>query len=195
MEKHGLIIRHLRTLASLSVRDAARKIGRSTGWLSEIENNTGTARLSETEFDRIVDLLDGSKHRAMFKTWASSLKRGALVERTYDGAVLKFIRLRKGLSLREASRLARLSPGYISKMETGLKPVSKEMRNQVMTAYGYSPTSFKNLSTNPVRSKAVPVPFKLEILLHALSDAQTGEVFRFAQALLDETKTAHSQSA
>ncbi len=195
MENHGLIIRHLRALASLSVREAARKIGRSTGWLSEIENSTGTARLTEGEFDRIVELLDGAKHRAMFKTWTSSLKRGALVERTFDGAVLKFIRLRKGIDLREASRVTGFSPGYISKLETGLKTVSKETRIQVMTAYGYSPSSFKNLSTDPVRSKAVPIAFKLEIVLHALSETQTTELFRFAQALLARNSTSASELA
>ena len=36
MENYGVIIRHLRLLAGLSVQQAARKLGRSIGWLSEI---------------------------------------------------------------------------------------------------------------------------------------------------------------
>jgi transcriptional regulator with XRE-family HTH domain len=38
MENYGLIVRELRTRAKLSIRTAAEKLGRSTGWLSEIEN-------------------------------------------------------------------------------------------------------------------------------------------------------------
>jgi len=41
-----------------------------------------------------------------------------------------------------------------------------------MKAYGYSPSSFKNLSTDPVRSKAVPPLFKLKILLGGMSESQ-----------------------
>ena len=59
MESYGLIIRHLRLLAGLSVRNTAEKINRSIGWLSEIENSCGTARLTEKEFNRITDLLGG----------------------------------------------------------------------------------------------------------------------------------------
>ena len=57
MENHGLIIRHLRLLAGLSVQLTAEKIGRSKGWISEIENNTGNCKLTESEFNRIVGAL------------------------------------------------------------------------------------------------------------------------------------------
>ncbi len=50
MENHGIIIQHLRLLAGLSVRQASKKIQRSLGWLSEIENNNGRSRLTENEF-------------------------------------------------------------------------------------------------------------------------------------------------
>ena len=103
----------------------------------------------------------------MFKTWAATYKNRDRTAKAYDGAVLRFIRLKKGYDLAKASKLG-LSLSYISKIETGAKPVSLEMRNQIMTGYGYSPSSFKNLSTDPVRSKAVPCQLKVEILLHAL---------------------------
>ena len=53
-----------------------------------------------------------------------------------------------------------------------------------MKAYGYSPSSFKNLSTDPVRSKAVPLKFKLEILLGQLQEQEIEAVFRFVQNIL-----------
>lgn len=142
MENYGVIIRHLRTLAGLSVRDTAKKVGRSIGWLSEIENNCGTARLSEPEFNRIVEQLGGSKHRALFKTWAANHRNRERIEKTFDGAVLKFIRIKKGIDLRKASKLTGLSVGYISKLENGLKPVTLEMRNRLMVGYTTS-TSIK----------------------------------------------------
>lgn len=164
MENVGVIIQHLRTLTGLSVRKTAQKINRSVGWLSELENSRGTARIDEDEFNRVVDLLGGSKHRSMFKTWAANAKNRDRAERTFDGAVLKFIRIKKGFSLEKASGLTKLSIGYLSKIETGLKPVTLERRNQIMLGYGYSPTSFKNLATDPVRSKAVPLRFKLNFI-------------------------------
>ena len=41
----------------------------------------------------------------------------------------------------------------LSKLENGGRPVTLERRNQMMAAYGYHQSSFKNLSTDPVRSK------------------------------------------
>ena len=192
MENHGLIIRHLRLLAGLSVQLTAEKIGRSKGWISEIENNTGNCKLTESEFNRIVEALEGTKHRSMFKTWAATYKNRDRTAKTYDGAVLRFIRLKKGYDLAAASKLVGLSLSYISKIETGAKPVTLEMRNQIMTSYGYSPSSFKNLSTDPIRSKVVPCQLKLEVLLHALQPEQIESVFNYAQSLITADKLSSS---
>ncbi len=183
MENYGVIVRRLRILAGLSVQQTARKLGRSIGWISEIENGRGRCRMSENEFNRIVAVLDGAKHRPMFKTWVASLQNQDRAAKTFDGAVLKFIRLRKELSISEAAKSAGLSKSYLSKIENGLKAVDLELRNRIMVAYGYSPTSFKNLSTDPVRSKAVPLKYKLEILLNRLPETQIESVFRFVQEL------------
>ena len=185
MESYGVIIQHLRALAGLSVQITAKKIGRSKGWLSEVENNHGNSRVTESEFNRIVDLLDGSKHRAMFKTWAATAKNRDQVAKTFDGAVLKYIRLRKEITLAKASQLTGLSTAYLSKIETGVKSVTLEMRNKIMVGYGYSPSSFKNLSTDPMRSKAVPLKFKLDILLHSMPEKRVEQVFKFVQELLN----------
>jgi transcriptional regulator with XRE-family HTH domain len=180
MENYGVIIRHLRNLAELDVRATALRIGKSVGWLSEIENNRGKSRLTESEFQRIVELLGGVRHRPMFKIWVANQKNRERVCTTFEGAILKHIRTKKNLLLQEAAQLCGLSFGYLSKIESGIKPVTLEMRNRILVAYGYSPSSWKNLATDPIRSKAVPRGYKLEILLNLLSEDQIAEVFDFA---------------
>ena len=151
LENHGLIIRELRRLQGLNVRNAAKKINRSIGWLSEIENGTGTARLTEQEFERIVTALDGSKRRVMFRTWVANIKNQQRINKTFDGAVLRHIRIKKSFSLQKAAELICLSCGYLCKLERGQRPMTLNRRYQIMKAYGYNPKSFKNLATDPVR--------------------------------------------
>jgi len=88
-KNYGLIIWHLRKQAGFSVQKLAEKIGRSAGWLSEVENSSGACRLTEAEFERIVALLDGGKHREMFRTWVANHHNAERVDRTFDGAVIK----------------------------------------------------------------------------------------------------------
>lgn len=177
-ENYGIIIRHLRKRSGLSVQKTAKLLGKSAGWICEIENGVGTCRLRPTEFDRAVELLGGSKERHMFKTWIAGLKNQERASKVFDGAVLKFIRIKKGLSLTAAAQKVGISKGYLSKLETGLAAIRLERRNELMHAYGYSPSSFKNLSTDPVRSKAVPNSYKFEILRHQMTDAQAEEFFQ-----------------
>jgi hypothetical protein len=86
----------------------ATEIGRSVGWLSEIENSTGTARLTEQEFNRIVFKIGGDKDRYLFRTWVANQLNSDRVDRSFDGAVLKYLRIKKGMTLREAL----LEPDY-----------------------------------------------------------------------------------
>jgi transcriptional regulator with XRE-family HTH domain len=192
MENYGLIIQHLRLLAGVSVRETARKIDRSIGWLSEIENGCGTARLTEKEFNRIVEVLDGTRHRPMFRTWVANFKNRERLDKTFDGAVLKYIRTKKELTVKAAAQRVGISPSHLSKIELGAKVVSLELRNRILVIYGYSPSSWKNLATDPVRSKAVPLAFKLRILLSSLQDYQTEKVFHFVQSLLAGRSNAES---
>ena len=180
LENHGPLLRELRARAGISLQILADKIGRSSGWLSEVENGVGTCRLSSREFDRIVDALGFTKDRHLFKTWMAGLKNQDRSSKDFDGAVLKFIRVKKGLSLRDAASNAGVSPGYLCKVEKGKMPVTLNVRNQLMIAYGYSPSSFKNLSTDPVRSKAVPVSFKFDILLQHITPEAADAIFAAA---------------
>ena len=180
---YGLIIKHLREHSRLSVHKLAERIGKSTGWVSEVENSRGTSRLRDTEFQRIVELLDGVKHREMFRTWIAQDKNRERVDRTFDGAVLKFIRIKKQMRLKDAACSSGLSVSVISKIESGIIEVTAELRNKIMIAYGYSPSSFKNLSSDPVRSKIVPLRFKLEILMQQMSEAEIETLFNFVRDL------------
>ena len=178
LENHGIIIRELRQHRRLSVRKAAALLERSVGWLSEIENGTGTARLTPDEFDRIVTKLDGDQYRSVFKTWAANAKNREKTDKTYDGAVLRYLRKKKNLRLCDAAKLANFSVGYLCKLETGIKPISLLLRQHIMRAYGFSPTSFKNLSSDPVRSLAVPPRYRFDILYRSLSSEQVAEIFK-----------------
>lgn len=182
LENHGALLRELRKRAKMSLQIVANKLGRSSGWLSEVENGVGTSRLNSREFDRLVDVLGFSKDRHQFKTWMAGLKNQERASKAFDGAVLKFIRIKKGVSLTAAAKRLGVSKGYLSKIETGLVPVSLERRNQLMIAYGYSPSSFKNLSTDPLRSKAVPSRFKFEIMLQTISPEAAEHIFQAALA-------------
>jgi transcriptional regulator with XRE-family HTH domain len=63
MHNYGLIIRKLRKLNGYSLKNAALKISKSVGWLSEIENSRGLARLTQYEFARIVLIFGGEKYK------------------------------------------------------------------------------------------------------------------------------------
>lgn len=189
-DNYGMLIRILRKRAGLNVRKASQLLGRSTGWLSEIENAVGSARLTEQEFDRIVELLGGKSQRSQFKTWIARIKNQNRNNSEFDGAVLKFIRLKTGYSLVNASKLLKISKGYLSKLENGVFEVSLERRNEMMIAYGYSPSSFKNLSTDPVRSKAVPNELKFSILIRSLKPEDANAFFERAVETLKTGKSA-----
>jgi transcriptional regulator with XRE-family HTH domain len=45
MNHYGVILRKLRELKRLPLKQAAKRIERSAGWLSEIENGKGAARI------------------------------------------------------------------------------------------------------------------------------------------------------
>jgi len=51
------------------------------------------------------------------------------------------------------------------------------MRNKIMKAYGYSPSSFKNLASDPVRSKAVPKEYKFKIISQILNSEKLDEIY------------------
>ena len=66
MTNYGVVLRKLRELKQLQMKQAAKLIHRSAGWLSEIENDKGHARIGLEEFERIVAAYGGQAHRDKF---------------------------------------------------------------------------------------------------------------------------------
>lgn len=181
MNNYGLILKQLRQINGYTLKTASKAVGKSVGWFSEVENTRGLSKLRPEEFERIVKLFGGDKHRELFKTWVAVERNKGKTDHSLDGPVLKYIRERKGLTLDQASKLVGLSRGYLTNIENGRKLVKFELRNRIMIAYGYSPSSFKNLSTDEKRSKAVPVRYKIDALLNQFEESDLLTLFEFIQ--------------
>jgi transcriptional regulator with XRE-family HTH domain len=180
----GVILRHLRKHCSLTLADCAEKIGRSKGWLSEIENGTGRCQISAEEFQRIVDALGAAALKPMFRTWAANNKKFERVDRSMEGAVLKYVRKKQKLRLVDVAAQVGLTAGQLSKVENGYLGPTVELRKKVLEVCGYNPASFKNLYADPERSKVVPYRYKLKILLRKLPEEKFEELFRFLESLV-----------
>jgi transcriptional regulator with XRE-family HTH domain len=187
MTNYGVVLRKLRELNQLPIKQAAKVVGRSAGWLSEIENDRGEARIGLEEFERIVAAYGGQKHRDKFKIWIANAHKPekANVALSFDGAILKYLREKADLSIEAAAASNRISSGYLSKLENGLKPVSMTMRNRLLQAYGYSPGSYRNFTSEDKRAKNIPTRYKLNILLTQMSEDLIEQVFSFAKQNLN----------
>lgn len=187
MEHYGVVLKNLRVLHKLPIKAAAKKIGRSAGWLSEVENEKGQARIHPQEFERIVAAYGGESYRKLFGIWVARAHKPVAPARDtfFGGAVLKYLRKKAGLSLDAAAKEVGLSACYLSLMETGGKPLPASLRDRLMQVYGYSPASFKNFTTEDKRSKNIPSRYKLTLLLKQLNDAKVDQVLGFALSMAD----------
>ena len=188
MNNYGLILKQLRALSGDSLKTAAHKIGKSVGWLSEVENGRGLSRLRPEEFERIVILFNGDKHRELFKTWVAVEKTKYKTDRSLDGAVLKYIREKRELSLVEAAQKIGISVRHICFLENGRRLIDPDLKDRAMKAYGYTPSSFRNFSRDPKRSQAVPVRYKIIALINQLKQRDLEEIYELAAKLLATEK-------
>ncbi len=182
---YGVILKQLRKHLGLTLAELSQRIGRSKGWLSEIENGTGRCLIPDKEFQRIVDGLDAQKLKPMFRTWAANHKKFEKVDRSLEGAVLKYVRKKKGLKLAEVAKQVGLTSGQLSKVENGRQSPTVELRKKVLEACGYTTSSFRNLYADPVRSKVVPFRYKVEILLQKLPEERFEDVFVFVSEIIE----------
>ena len=182
MNHYGVILRKLRELNRLPLKQAAKRIERSAGWLSEIENGKGAARIHPQEFERIVAVYDGEIYRKQFGIWVAQANKPAASpkEVQFTGPVLRYLREKLNLSLVGAASQAGVSASYLSYLETGVKPLRNSLRDRLMRLYGYSPASFKNFTTEDKRSKNIPTRYKLGVLLRHLNETEIEKVFAFA---------------
>ena len=192
MDNYGVILKKLRLVNRLTITEAAKKIGKSTGWISEAENAKGATRIFPDEFERVVIAYGGDAYRKQFGGWiakATQQESTGLRDPSFGGSVLKYLRNKKRMSLKEAASQAGLTYSYISYLETGKKRLSPALRDRLMKVYGYSPSSFKNFASEDKRAKNVPVRFKLDALLKQLNSEKIETIFKFA------LETVQSQSA
>lgn len=183
MENYGVILRKLRELKRLPIKQAAKHIGRSAGWLSEVENGRGNARLSPSQFERIVEAYGGEAYRKQFGLWiAKSKSPGPLPSESVGttGAILKYLRKKAKMTLAQAGQKVGLSGRTISAMELGKRAIRSEMKDRLTRLYGYSPSSFKNFTTEDKRAKNIPARYKLDILIHQLDPAHIEQIYAFA---------------
>jgi transcriptional regulator with XRE-family HTH domain len=182
MNNYGVILRKLRELKQYQVKQAAQIIRRSAGWLSEIENGRGAARIGLEEFERIVSVYDGQAYRKQFPAWVAHAHRYATPKQPlgFDGAILRHLRGKAKLSLATAAEKVGISATHLCNLEKGKRSISPELRDGLMQVYGYSPSSFKNFATEDKRGKNIPVRYKLEILLNQLDGPRIEKVFAFA---------------
>lgn len=182
MNHYGVILRKLREINRLPIKEAAKKIERSAGWLSEIENGKGAARIHPQEFERIVVVYGGESYRKQFGIWVAKQHKPerSSHEVSFNGAVLKYLRKQAKLTVEEAAKRVSLSRSYLSYLENGVKPLSLELRNRLLAIYGYSPSSFKNFTTEDKRAKNIPIRYKLEILLGQMDEQGLERLFHAA---------------
>ncbi|MFZ4403014.1 MAG: transcriptional regulator [Pseudobdellovibrionaceae bacterium] len=183
MNHYGVILKKLRELKKLTIKQAARQIERSAGWISEIENGKGAARLNEIEFERIVKIYDGEPYRKQFGGWItrSKLALTPSKEISFDGSILKYLRTKAKMTLAEASTKVGVSYGHLSDIENGEKGLSDELKNRLMIIYGYSPASFRNFTDQDKRANKIPTQFKLDVLLRKLNESEIEKVFEFVR--------------
>ena len=105
MNSYGVVLRKLRAINKEQMKVAAKRVGRSVGWLCEVENQTGRARINEVEFRRIVSLYGGDKYNDKeFALWTANAAKAKPKqdEISFDGAILKYLRLKKQMTLKKA---------------------------------------------------------------------------------------------
>lgn len=189
MNNYGVILRKLRELNRLTIKQAAKRIERSAGWLSQIENEKGAARIHPQEFERIVAAYNGQSYRKQFGAWVAKAHKSisAPSEVEFSGSVLKYLRKKAKLTLADVAKKIGLSKAYLSALENGVKPLSLELRNRLMSVYGYSPSSFKNFATEDKRAKNIPVRYKLDLLLKQMDEPRIEKILAFALESINQS--------
>lgn len=182
MEHYGVILKKLRELRHLSVKQAANLIGRSAGWISGVENARGRSKLSLKEFERVVAIYNGEPYRKQFGIWlamAKSPRSGSGGQANLSGAIFRHLRKQAKMTLAQVSKSVGFSGKTLSAMELGYRTIQPELKSRLMHLYGYNPSSFKNFVSDK-RSKTIPTKYKLDLLIRHLDVASVEKIFAFA---------------
>lgn len=184
MKNRGVVLRKLRQVNKLNLKQAARAIGCSVGWLSEIENESEKCRIDDGEYQRILAIYKGDEHKKLIHACLSQTK-AAKIEKTisYDGSILKYLRLKSKKTISAVAVESGYSTSLISQIEQGSRKASLELRDRLVKLYNYSPESFKNFYSRDKRALGVPARYYLKTILSHLPEEAVLKVFDFAVEL------------
>lgn len=184
MKGYGVVLKRLRQINKLSLDQAAKLLGRSKGWLSQVENECGYARLKPEVFEDAVKIFKGESYRKQFSGWmtASKVHHQKQNEISFDGSILKFLRNKAELTLSESAKKSGFSCAYICSLENGTRPLSKEIRDRLVQLYGYSTASFRNFTDENKRAGNIPTNYKIKLFLKQLNSSQLEKVFNFLES-------------
>ena len=190
MTNPGVVLRKLRKKNNLKIKEAAKLIGRSVGWLSGVENEAQACRLKESEYQRILQLYNAQDHQKLIHACLSQSRKHDEDAKpiVYDGSILKYLRIKAGKSITAVASEMDCAPSLLSQIENGKRSVGIEMRKRLLRIYGYSPESFKNFYSREKRALNIPARFHLEILLPHLTEQMTLAVFDYASELFGQSK-------
>jgi len=191
MKNPGVVLRKLRERNNLKIKEAAKLIGRSVGWLSGVENEVQACRLKESEYQRILELYKAEDHQKLVHACLSQSRKPDedTTPIVYDGSILKYLRIKAGKSISAVASEMDCAASLLSQIENGKRFVGMKMRNRLLRVYGYSPESFKNFYSREKRALNIPARFHLEILLPHLTEQMTLAVFDYASKLFGQSKT------
>jgi len=195
MKPSGIILKRLRLVNGDTLKIAAAKAGKSVGWLSEVENGRGKAKLSHKEFERIIEAYHAEPYRKRFAAWlAAESKSSARENVNFDGAIFKHLRIKSGHSLIQVACHIGKSKSYISNIENGRKSITPDIKRELLTVYGYRESSLKNFSSKDERSRAIPARYKLHTLMRSMSEDAHFRILEFALALSNQSNSDHKGS-
>ena len=185
MDKQRVILKQLRIVNGYKIKEAATLVGRSAGWLSEIESHSGASTLRPKEYERIYHIYNGDRYKKQFGVWLrNSAQNVAKPKHNFDGAIYHFLRTYKAkVTQNQAAKMIGVSTGYLSKIENGEKRVNDSLKAKILAAYGYKVSSFRNFATADKRAKSVPTSYRLSILIRSLRESEIEALFEFALTL------------
>ncbi len=184
MTNYGVILKKIRNEKKLSLRQAALKINRGLGWLSEVENNKPRAKITKKEFDRIVHAYGANNDIRKHQLQINAIHRSNDCRVWYEGAILKHLRKRSNLDLKAAASLIGISLGYLSNLENSHKPIDVELRQKILYAYGYKATSYRNYTNKKSRLSSISVESRMRSLINNLDKQKLEMVFQYATELI-----------
>ena len=192
MADKGRIFRELRRRKGFTLESIASQLDCSKQYLSAVERGDKSPSsniyfrwvrvlgITPKTFEEYVRL--GSIHRNSDLNEPIQSKRSGRVEITVEGQVLKFLRERKGLSLRKAAFLANCSDSLIAHTENGRNnPPKGDTLKKLLVAYGTSEREYNKLIKE--WSRELPLIHSVKAKLSALNNEQLKKVSKFIDEL------------